>query len=136
MHIHVPAGAVPKDGPSAGITMATALVSAYSEEPIRPHLAMTGEITLSGLVLPVGGIKEKVLAAHRAGMKHLILPKDNEADLDKVPDSVRKELSITLVERLEEVIAVAIPTLRISKTEDRKAARQAAAAVSAARADA
>ncbi len=137
VHIHVPAGAVPKDGPSAGITMATALVSAYSEEPIRPHLAMTGEITLSGLVLPVGGIKEKVLAAHRAGMKHLILPKDNEADLDKVPDSVRKELSITLVERLEEVIAVAIPSLRVSvKTEDRKAAKQAAAGVSAARADA
>ena len=111
VHIHVPAGAVPKDGPSAGITMATALVSAYSEQPIRPHLAMTGEITLSGLVLPVGGIKEKVLAAHRAGMTHLILPKDNEADLDKLPDSVRKELSITLVERLEEVIAIAIPQL-------------------------
>jgi len=112
VHIHVPAGAVPKDGPSAGITMATALVSAYSEQPIRPHLAMTGEITLSGLVLPVGGIKEKVLAAHRAGMTHLILPKDNEADLDKLPDSVRKELVITLVERLEEVIDVAIPGLR------------------------
>jgi ATP-dependent Lon protease len=111
VHIHVPAGAVPKDGPSAGITMATALVSAYSEEPIRPHLAMTGEITLSGLVLPVGGIKEKVLAAHRAGMTHLVLPKDNEADLEKLPDSVRKELSFTLVERLEEVIAVAIPQL-------------------------
>jgi len=111
VHIHVPAGAVPKDGPSAGITMATALVSAYSETPIRPHLAMTGEITLSGLVLPVGGIKEKVLAAHRAGMTHLILPKDNEADLDKVPESVRKELTITLVERLEEVIEVAIPEL-------------------------
>jgi ATP-dependent Lon protease len=92
--------------------MATALVSAYSEQPIRPHLAMTGEITLSGLVLPVGGIKEKVLAAHRAGMTHLILPKDNEADLDKLPDSVRKELVITLVERLEEVIDVAIPGLR------------------------
>ncbi len=137
VHIHVPAGAVPKDGPSAGITMATALVSAYSEQPIRPHLAMTGEITLSGLVLPVGGIKEKVLAAHRAGMKHLILPKDNEADLDKVPDSVRKELSITLVERLEEVIAIAIPSLRVAATEDRKTAKQAAAAgASAARADA
>ncbi len=138
VHIHVPAGAVPKDGPSAGITMATALVSAYSEEPIRPHLAMTGEITLSGLVLPVGGIKEKVLAAHRAGMKHLILPKDNEADLDKVPDSVRKELSITLVERLEEVIAVAIPALKlkVSVTDDRKAAKQAAAGASAARAGA
>ena len=136
VHIHVPAGAVPKDGPSAGITMATALVSAYSEEPIRAHLAMTGEITLSGLVLPVGGIKEKVLAAHRAGMKHLILPKDNEADLDKVPDSVRKELSITLVERLEEVIAIAIPSLRVSVTEDRKASKQAAAGASAARAGA
>ena len=128
VHIHVPAGAVPKDGPSAGITMATALVSAYSEEPIRPNLAMTGEITLSGLVLPVGGIKEKVLAAHRAGMKHLILPKDNEADLDKVPDSVRKELTITLVERLEEVIPVAIPALKlkVSSGDDRKAAKAAA----------
>ena len=138
VHIHVPAGAVPKDGPSAGITMATALVSAYSEEPIRPNLAMTGEITLSGLVLPVGGIKEKVLAAHRAGMKHLILPKDNEADLDKVPDSVRKELTITLVERLEEVIAIAIPSLKlkVAVTEDRKAAKQAAAGASAARAGA
>jgi ATP-dependent Lon protease len=97
---------------------------------------MTGEITLSGLVLPVGGIKEKVLAAHRAGMKHLILPKDNEADLDKVPDSVRKELTITLVERLEEVIAVAIPALRVSVAEDRKSAKQAAGGASAARAGA
>jgi len=118
VHIHVPAGAVPKDGPSAGITMATALVSAYSEQPIRPHLAMTGEITLSGLVLPVGGIKEKVLAAHRAGMRHLILPKDNEADLDKLPDSVRKDLTITLVERLEEVIEVAIPGLHRSRRDE------------------
>jgi len=119
-------------------SLATALVSAYSEEPIRPNLAMTGEITLSGLVLPVGGIKEKVLAAHRAGMKHLILPKDNEADLDKVPDSVRKELTITLVERLEEVIAIAIPSLKlkVAVTEDRKAAKQAAAGASAARAGA
>jgi ATP-dependent Lon protease len=112
VHIHVPAGAVPKDGPSAGITMATALVSAYSEKPLRDDLAMTGEITLSGLVLPVGGIKEKVLAAHRAGMKHLILPKDNEADLDKLPESVRKDLTISLVERLEEVVEIAIPGLR------------------------
>ena len=119
VHIHVPAGAVPKDGPSAGITMATALVSAYSEQPIRPHLAMTGEITLSGLVLPVGGIKEKVLAAHRAGMRHLILPKDNEADLDKLPDSVRKDLTITLVERLEEVIEVAIPGLHRSRRAEK-----------------
>ncbi len=127
VHIHVPAGAVPKDGPSAGITMATALVSAYSDQPIRPHLAMTGEITLSGLVLPVGGIKEKVLAAHRAGMTHLILPKDNEADLDKLPDSVRKELVITLVERLEEVIDVAIPGLRNRAGKDDKKPAKAVA---------
>jgi len=121
VHIHVPAGAVPKDGPSAGITMATALVSAYSEKPLRADLAMTGEITLSGLVLPVGGIKEKVLAAHRAGMRHLILPKDNEADLDKLPESVRKELTITLVERLEEVVEIAIPGLHKHGKEARSA---------------
>ncbi len=111
VHIHVPAGAVPKDGPSAGITMATALASAYSGRPIESGIAMTGELTLSGLVLPVGGIKEKVLAAHRAGLRHIVLPKDNEADLEKLPDSVRKDLKITLVERLEEVIKVAIPSL-------------------------
>jgi ATP-dependent Lon protease len=111
VHIHVPAGAVPKDGPSAGITMAMALVSAYSKMPLPSDLAMTGEITLSGLVLPVGGIKEKVLAAHRAGMKVIILPKDNEADLDKLPESVHKELTFHLVERLEEVVAIAIPQL-------------------------
>jgi len=111
VHIHVPAGAVPKDGPSAGVTMATALASAYSGKPVRPDLAMTGELTLSGLVLPVGGIKEKVLAAHRAGLRHVILPKENEADLDKLPKSVRDDLQFTLVERLEEVIDLAIPDL-------------------------
>ncbi len=118
VHIHVPAGAVPKDGPSAGITMATALVSAYSGQPVDPDLAMTGELTLSGLVLPVGGIKEKVLAAHRAGKRKLILPKDNEADLAKLPDSVRSDMRITLVERLEEVIALAIPDLRAARDDD------------------
>jgi len=112
VHIHVPAGAVPKDGPSAGITMATALASAYSGVPVEPGIAMTGELTLSGLVLPVGGIKEKVLAAHRAGLRTLILPKENEADLEKLPENVRKELDVTLVEKLEEVIAKAIPNLR------------------------
>jgi ATP-dependent Lon protease len=129
VHIHVPAGAVPKDGPSAGITMATALVSAYSEKPLRDDLAMTGEITLSGLVLPVGGIKEKVLAAHRAGKTHLILPKDNEADLDKLPESVRKELTITLVERLEEVVEIAIPGLHKRVKESSKGASKDGASV-------
>ena len=112
VHIHVPAGAVPKDGPSAGVTMATALASALADKPVKSDVAMTGELTLSGLVLPVGGIKEKVLAAHRAGLRHIILPKDNEADLAKLPESVRDEITFTLVERLEEALAVAIPQLR------------------------
>ncbi len=108
VHIHVPAGAVPKDGPSAGVTMATALVSAYSEKPVQEKLAMTGELTLSGLVLPVGGVKEKILAAHRAGLRKVILPKDNEADLRKLPEAVREEMSITLVSDLGEVLQEAI----------------------------
>ena len=107
VHIHVPAGAVPKDGPSAGVTMATALISAYSSRVVRDDLAMTGELTLSGLVLPVGGIKEKLLAAHRAGMRHIILPRDNEADLTKLPDAVREELQITLAAHLDDVLAAA-----------------------------
>lgn len=108
VHIHVPAGAVPKDGPSAGVTMATALVSAYCAKPVHDKLAMTGELTLSGLVLPVGGIKEKVLAAHRAGLEQVILPKDNQAELRKLPDAVRDEISITLVSDLSEVLHEAI----------------------------
>ena len=108
VHIHVPAGAVPKDGPSAGVTMATALYSAYSGKCVRDNLAMTGELTLSGLVLPVGGVKEKILAAHRAGLRHVVLPKDNEADLIKLPQSVRDEMTITLAEHLPEVFDAAI----------------------------
>jgi ATP-dependent Lon protease len=104
VHIHVPAGAVPKDGPSAGVTMATALYSAYTGKPVADDLAMTGELTLSGLVLPVGGIKEKLLAAHRAGIRRIILPADNESDLSKLPETVRKELTIILVDRIEEVL--------------------------------
>ena len=107
IHIHVPAGAVPKDGPSAGVTMASALYSAYTRKPVREDVAMTGELTLSGLVLPVGGIKEKVLAAHRAGLHHLILPKDNEADLSKLPQTVREDLTVTLAEHLDDVLSAA-----------------------------
>ncbi len=108
VHVHVPAGAVPKDGPSAGVTMATALVSAYLDRPVRSDVAMTGELTLAGLVLPVGGIKEKVLAAHRAGIRHVFLPRENEADLDKLPASVRADLQFTLVDTLEDVLPSAL----------------------------
>jgi ATP-dependent Lon protease len=107
VHIHVPAGAVPKDGPSAGVTMATALYSAYTGKPVPSDLAMTGELTLSGLVLPVGGIKEKLLAAHRAGKHRVILPAENESDLSKLPETVREDLTITLVKTIEEVFAAA-----------------------------
>jgi ATP-dependent Lon protease len=107
VHIHVPSGAIPKDGPSAGITMATALASAYEGKAVRSDTAMTGEISLSGLVLPVGGIKEKVLAAHRAGIKRIILPKANEKDLKDVPQEVRDELTFILAERVEEVLPAA-----------------------------
>jgi ATP-dependent Lon protease len=107
VHIHVPAGAVPKDGPSAGVTMASALYSAYTNKALPDNLAMTGELTLSGLVLPVGGIKEKILAAHRAGMRHVILPKDNESDLQKLPKTVREEMQFTLAENLADVLDTA-----------------------------
>jgi len=104
VHIHVPSGAIPKDGPSAGITMATALASSYVGKPVRSDTAMTGEISLSGLVLPVGGIKEKVLAAHRAGIRRIILPKANEKDLKDVPQEVRDDMTFIPVERIEEVL--------------------------------
>ena len=111
MHIHVPAGAVPKDGPSAGVAMATALTSLYTGMPVRSDTAMTGEITLTGLVLPVGGIKEKVLAARRAGIRHVILPRDNEKDLRELPDHVREEMEFVSGERIEDVLAAAVPEL-------------------------
>ena len=111
VHIHVPAGAIPKDGPSAGVTMATALASLYSGSAARSDTAMTGEVTLTGLVMPVGGIKEKVLAARRAGIRRLILPKQNERDLEEIPEPVRKELEILFAERVEDVLAAAIPEL-------------------------
>ena len=111
IHVHVPAGAVPKDGPSAGITMATALASAYSEKQVRDDIAMTGELTLSGLVLPVGGIREKILAAHRSGIRHVILPKENESELEKLPEAIRSEMQLSLVETISDVMKLAIPEL-------------------------
>ncbi len=108
VHVHVPAGAIPKDGPSAGVTMTSALASLYTGRKVRSDTAMTGEITLSGLVFPVGGIKEKVLAAHRAGIKRIILPKKNEADAGEIPEDVRKELEIIPVTKINEVIKAAL----------------------------
>ncbi len=108
IHVHVPAGAIPKDGPSAGVTMATALVSALSRRPARHDIAMTGEVTLRGRVLPIGGVKEKVLGAVRAGIRSVILPKENEADLEDLPDEVRKTLDVHLVEELGDVLSLAL----------------------------
>ena len=108
IHIHVPAGAIPKDGPSAGITMATALVSALSGRPVRHDVAMTGEITLTGRVLPIGGVKEKVLGAYRAGIREIILPRENEPDLDDLPEEVRNSLTFHLAGSLGEVLAIAL----------------------------
>jgi len=109
IHVHVPSGAVPKDGPSAGVTMATALVSLLTGKPVHSNVGMTGEITLRGQVLPIGGVKEKVLAAHRAGLDTVILPKRNEADLEDVPEDVRNEMKFVLVERVDEVLKAALP---------------------------
>lgn len=117
VHLHVPAGATPKDGPSAGVTIATALASLYTFLPVDDKVAMTGEITLTGLVLPVGGIKEKVLAAHRAGMRTIILPARNEHDLEDLPESVRSELTCHCVENVQDVLRIAIPQLA-SRLED------------------
>jgi ATP-dependent Lon protease len=108
IHLHVPAGAVPKDGPSAGITMATALASLLTRRPVRSNVAMTGEITLRGQVLPVGGVKEKMLGAHRFGIDTVILPRRNEKDLDDIPEDVRKQINFVLVDRVDEVLDTAL----------------------------
>jgi ATP-dependent Lon protease len=108
VHVHVPAGAIPKDGPSAGVTMASAMASLYTGRKVRSDTAMTGEITLSGLVFPVGGIKEKVLAAHRAGIRRIILPERNEADTEEIPEDVRNELEIIPAKYISDVLAAAL----------------------------
>jgi ATP-dependent Lon protease len=107
-HVHVPAGAVPKDGPSAGVTMTTALASLLTGRPVRAEVGMTGEVTLQGRVLPIGGVKQKVLAAHRAGLKEVILPERNGADLEDVPESVREEMTFHLASEIDQVLAHAL----------------------------
>jgi ATP-dependent Lon protease len=123
LHVHVPAGAVPKDGPSAGITMYTALVSLFTGVPVRPDVAMTGEITLRGNVLAIGGVKEKLLAAHRAGIKRVIIPERNVKDLIDVPEEVKREMEILSVKRMDEVLALALKDPPPSITDLAKAAQ-------------
>jgi ATP-dependent Lon protease len=118
LHIHVPAGATPKDGPSAGVTMFTALTSLLSGRRVRPDTAMTGEATLRGKVLPVGGIKSKVLAAHRAGIRQVILPKKNERDIDDIPEEVRREMTFVFASDMTEVLAAALEPLPVSLSID------------------
>ena len=121
MHVHVPEGATPKDGPSAGITLATSMVSALLGIPVRNDVAMTGEITLRGRVLPIGGLREKLLAARRAGMKTVIMPADNERDLKEVPEEIVKSLNLVFVRDVDEVLPVALEASKeeiFSRTDD------------------
>ncbi len=126
MHVHFPAGAIPKDGPSAGVTIITALISLLTGRCTRPDTAMTGEVTLRGLVLPVGGIKEKVLAAHRAGIKNIIMPARNEKDLLDIPLNVRKEINFIFAKKVDDVLEAAMkegnPAKRLS-TQPREPAQ-------------
>jgi len=119
LHLHIPSGASPKDGPSAGVTMATALVSLISGRKVKPHLGMTGEITLRGQVLPIGGVKEKVLAAHRNGLKTVVLPERNKHDLDDVPDEIKQSMKFIFVQTVDDVLQAA---LEAAAPRERKAA--------------
>jgi ATP-dependent Lon protease len=115
-HLHIPAGAQPKDGPSAGVTIVTALTSLISGRLVKPKLGMTGEITLRGQVLPIGGLKEKVLAGHRNGMRTIILPKRNKPDLDDVPEEIKQDMNFVFVDNMEEVLASALePAIKLPK---------------------
>ncbi len=107
-HIHVPEGATPKDGPSAGIGMVTSIVSSITKIPVRRDIAMTGEVTITGQVLPIGGLKEKLLAAHRAGIKEVLIPKDNEKDLTDIPKKVKEDIKLTTVEIVDDVLKIAL----------------------------
>jgi len=131
IHIHVPAGAQPKEGPSAGITVLTAMASILTGRPVRDDVAMTGEITLRGRVLPIGGIKEKVLGAHRAGLRRVILPRRNEADLDDIPADLRKQMQFVMVEAIDEVLREALmrrPVVAANGARDGNGARVTAVA--------
>jgi len=116
LHIHIPEGAVPKDGPSAGIALATALVSAMTGIPVRKDIAMTGEVTLRGRVLGVGGLKEKVLAAFREGVKTVLYPKPNNKDLPEIPENIRKKIKLIPVETIEDVFKIALPSASLRST--------------------
>ncbi len=122
IHIHVPEGATPKDGPSAGVTITTALVSLFTQKPVRPDLAMTGEVTLKGRVLPVGGIKEKVLSAHRAGIRKLILPEGNRRDWEEVPQEVRESLEVMFSSDVHTNVAEALMTVVLPDPQKVRAA--------------
>ena len=118
IHVHVPAGAIPKDGPSAGVGMFTSIVSLLSDKPVKSKLAMTGEITLRGNVLPIGGVKEKVTAAHRSGIKTVILPDHNRKDLEDIPEHIKKDIDFHFAKEMMDVIKVAVPGLNLdSKTK-------------------
>ncbi|MEM6929870.1 MAG: S16 family serine protease, partial [Myxococcota bacterium] len=124
LHVHVPSGAIPKDGPSAGVTMITAIASLLTDLKVDPTIAMTGEITLRGAVLPVGGVKEKVLAAHRAGIKTVILPEKCRKDLVEVPDEIQGDLEFKFVNRMEEVLELALGADQIAEVRRRLALRK------------
>ena len=123
IHVHVPAGAIPKDGPSAGVGMFTSIVSLLTGKPVKSKVAMTGEITLRGNVLPIGGVKEKVTAAHRSGIKTIILPDHNRKDLEDIPDHIKKDLDFHFAKEMMDVIDVAIPGLNGKKKPKKSSSR-------------